>query len=57
MQGTSDVEVSLRLEKQDFDFKQKSITDKLEKAQSAEAGFEGSWCFPFCCQFVSLLLI
>lgn len=46
-----------RLEEQDFDFEQKPITDTLEKAQSAETGFEGSWCFPFWCQFVSLLLI
>ena len=46
-----------KLEEQDFDFEQKPITDTLEKAQSAETGFEGSQCFPFWCQFVSLLLI
>jgi len=33
MQGMSDVEVSLRLEEQDFDLKQKPITGTVEKAQ------------------------
>lgn len=37
-----------------FDFEQKPITDTVEKAQSALKVLQ---CFPFWCQFVSLLLI